>query len=242
MAIENMVTYNTKKCGPIGTVNLPVDVCKREDGTFPPCHGGKIRRGLSIEMARAVWGDDIPADVVPYLVAGGCYACKGHDNCANVKEGKQARLETYLKTPRAYFMKVAAETANSHYARFFESGDIVDAAYLRGMVKVAEFNKETRYLAYTKKYSLVNAYLKETGGALPKNLTIVFSGWDRYWKVDNPYSLPVTYVEWGGERGARLNADFPAGALRCAGSNAKCAACLKCWHLKQGQTLIFPAH
>lgn len=163
-----------------------------------------------------------------------CYARKGHWNCPNVKTALGDNLEAYKADPDFFFRFIAATTRLSRYVRWHSAGDIVDARYLKGMCDVARENPDTRYLAFTKKFDLVNAYIAE-GNEIPANLHIVFSGWDENFVVDNPYNFPVAYIALDNHPTDYI----PEDAIPCGG---KCDKCLACWQLQRGQSVYFEEH
>lgn len=103
------------------------------------------------------------------------------------------------------------------------------------MVKIAKEFPDIKFLAYTKKFELVNSYLKK-GYRLPKNLKILFSNWDKNFVVENPYGRPMTYVKF---KDSTLNPELPKNGKLCPGS---CENCKLCWNLRKGQSVIFNQH
>lgn len=175
---------------------------------------------------------------------GGCYALRGHWLYKAVRENLWNNLALYKKNPTAFFDDIIYKTRINKYVRWFSSGDIVDIEFLKGMVKVAKKNKETKYLCFTKKFELVNEYLSK-GGKIPSNLKIVFSTW-RDFIPNNPYNLPMTYVMFKGgknkaekEANEKSNALIPHDAIPCIGD---CSSCVGCWSLKKGQSVVFKKH
>ena len=79
----------------------------------------------------------------------------------------------------------------------------------------------------------INNYLKNN--SLPKNLNVVFSGWDENFKIDNPYCLPTTYVYFP----KQSNNHIPEFAIPCKG---ECKHCKSCWSLKMWQSVYFHKH
>ena len=121
------------------------------------------------------------------------------------------------------------------YFRWHSAGDIVDMRYLQGMVDVANALNRTSFLAFTKKYELVNEYIA-SGGVIPDNLHIVFSAWGNSLSVDNPNDFPVAYVRFGDEE---RDSSIPENASECSG---KCTTCLQCWNLGRGESVVFNKH
>ena len=112
--------------------------------------------------------------------------------------------------------------------------DKIIKANLRFVVKVAKKCKSTNFLCFTKKFDIVNNYLA-SGKKLPKNLNVVFSGWDKNFKIDNPYNLPCTYVYF---KDTTKN-DIPEYSIPCVGS---CEKCKSCWTLQKFQSVFFHKH
>ena len=196
---------------------------------------------IHISNKNSKLGQDIPSVSLPPVVTcrhdapcfKKCYARKGRFCYANVKKSMADNLEAYKADPDFFFKFISASTRFHRYFRWHTAGDIVDMRYLEGMVKVAQENPETKYLAFTKRFDIVNAYLANR--TLPDNLRIVFSGWDKEFKIDNPFNLPVTYVRFKKDD----NSHIPEDAIPCG---SKCYECIACWQLKEGQTIYFKEH
>lgn len=169
-----------------------------------------------------------------------CYARKGHFTFSKVKQGLLERYQLYKDNPEKFFDTIVSELSglvSYKYVRWHSTGDIVDMDYLYGMIKVANKCPNTNFLCFTKKFDLVNLYLSvHKSHRLPKNLHIVFSAWDKNFIVDNPYNLPMTYVNFNGKQ---ENANIPEIAIPCKGD---CSSCLACWELKKGQSVVFDLH
>lgn len=167
-----------------------------------------------------------------------CYATKRTYKYKNVVESLRYNLNSYTEKPDEFFQEIIAFLNNGlisyKYFRWFAAGDIVDSSFLLGMVKVAKKCKKTRFLCFTKKFELVNEYLKNN--TLPKNLKIVFSGWGPDFKIDNPFNLPVSHVRF---KEQEKNLIIPVSAIPCTG---ECQTCVACWSLKEGQTVAFKKH
>lgn len=166
-----------------------------------------------------------------------CYARKYNFTRENVKNSYNHNLACYIADKDKYFNDIISflnGLVSYRFFRFHSSGDIVDSDYLKGMVRVAKACKTVKFLCFTKKFELVNDYLKEN--KLPSNLKIVFSAWDKNFKVINPFKLPVTYVDFAKKEN---NPDIPELAIPCVG---KCYECQACWSLKRGQSVVFHQH
>ena len=168
-----------------------------------------------------------------------CYATKGTFTYKKVKTSHLENYIAYQEDQQMFFKKIDNflndDVIIYKYFRWHMSGDIIDMNYLYGMVKLAKKNKKTKFLAFTKKFDLVNMYLS-INGQLPKNLTIVFSAWDNGFKVDNPYNLPIAYVDF---KNKRLNPEIPEDAKVCKND---CSTCRICWNLKEGESTILHQH
>ena len=168
-----------------------------------------------------------------------CYALKGRFRFSGVKENMVYNYELYRRNPAEYFQGVKEAINNGFvsysYFRWHAAGDIVDKQYLEGMIQIARELPQTSFLAFTKKYELVNEYLDD-GGIVPENLHIVFSAWGDSWHVDNPYEFPIAFVRFKTET---ENRGIPESAVKCSGN---CTSCLQCWNVKCGESVVFDKH
>lgn len=167
-----------------------------------------------------------------------CYATKGRFRFQNVKNNLLNNYRIYLTNPKVYFSEIKHAINNGmvsySYFRWHASGDFVDKEYFDGVIKVATELPLTSFLAFTKKFEIVNQYI-QNGGTIPKNLHIVFSAWGDDFKVENPYSFPVAYVRFKGKE----NKSIPNTATECSGD---CTNCLQCWKIKTGESVVFNKH
>lgn len=168
-----------------------------------------------------------------------CYALKGRYRFPNVKSNHEYNYQRYLSNPDGYFKDIELEINNGlvsySYFRWHAAGDIVDERYFDGMVKVAIDLPNTSFLAFTKKFEIVNKYLR-SGGIIPENLHIVFSAWGDSFKIKNPYRFPVAYVRFSDDS---QNKTIPKEAVECSGN---CTKCLQCWKIKKGESVVFNKH
>lgn len=164
-----------------------------------------------------------------------CYV--GHfDWRRTVRNAYDNNLNLWLTDPDGFELQAVAAAYGSFYFRWHVSGDIVDTAYLAMMCRVAEKLPRTQFLAFTKKYDLVNECLEENGN-FPSNLHILFSEWPRY-NMNNPYNLPIAYVSF-----ADGTCDAPADAKECSGRCEDCAYAGKnCWVLQRGESVVLKEH
>lgn len=171
--------------------------------------------------------------------AGDCYATKGRFLFANVKASMENNYQAYIADPHKYFQEITDSIDNGlisySYFRWHAAGDIIDPQYLVGMIQVAESLPRTSFLAFTKKFEIINDYIS-SGGSIPSNLHIVFSAWGNELEVDNPYSFPTAYVRFKDET---RNSSIPASATQCSGN---CSNCLQCWKITRGQAVVFDKH
>lgn len=174
----------------------------------------------------------------PCAKCGGCYACKGPMAFANVKSAYIFNMQSYLRDAEAFFNAID-EYLNSglviyKFFRWHSAGDIIDALYFEKMVELAKKTPYTKFLAFTKKFDIVNDFLNG-GGTIPKNLSIVFSAWGDGFQPENPHGLPVAHIRLKNERVTTI----PHTAQECGGD---CSQCQKCWHLKNGEAVVFNQH
>lgn len=169
-----------------------------------------------------------------------CYARKGNFTYKNVTQSHMNNYVAYNENQKDYFEEIHRKLNNGvviyKYFRWHMAGDILDMQYLYGMIELANKNKKTKFLAFTKKFDLVNMYLSVSGKKLPKNLTIVFSAWDCNFKVDNPFNMPIAYVDF---KDNSLTPEIPHNAKKCSGD---CSTCRICWNLKSNECTKFVQH
>lgn len=168
-----------------------------------------------------------------------CYARKGHFVFQNVKNTLENNLSLYQSDSETYFREIFnfidAGALVYRYFRWHASGDIIDDDYFAGMVDIAKRSPLTSFLAFTKKYEIVNSWVDQHG-AIPPNLHIVFSAWGKALSPINPHQFPVAYVALRNpeERGV-----IPKDAIPCSGH---CDGCFQCWNLQNGQSVYFNQH
>lgn len=200
------ISFKSKKLGRIPSLNIPPVLTCRKDA---PCF--KL-----------------------------CYARKGTFNYKNVTQSHMDNYIAYNENQDGFFNEINNTLNNDviiyKYFRWHMSGDIIDMKYLYGMIELANKNKKTKFLAFTKKFDLVNMYLDVTNKKLPKNLIIVFSAWDNRFEIPNPHNLPIAYVNF---KDKKLNPEIPHNAKRC---NGDCTTCRICWNLKEGESTVFNQH
>lgn len=161
----------------------------------------------------------------------GCYARKLErfrpsvhrayaENFALAREDLPA-LEAYLN----WFF---ASPSAPRLFRVHVSGDFFSADYLSMWLRVAASHPDTRFLAFTKQYALLQSV------SVPANFRIVLSAWPG---VELPAGLadrfPVAWMQDGRET------RVPADAFPCSGN---CAACGECWKLAPLQNVVFRKH
>lgn len=165
-----------------------------------------------------------------------CYAKRLERIRPSVRNAYKSNLELLLNDKNTYWREVEASVMMSRFFRYHVSGDIPDEDYFLHMVAIAERNPHCEMLCFTKKYDIVNEFLRREG-SLPGNLQIIFSGW-RGLKMDNPYGLPEAHVQYrDGTTTARED------AVRCNGNCSQCAIVGQgCWTLKRGEQVVFNEH
>ena len=196
---------------------------------------------VSISKKNSKMGDIWSVSLPPIITckhcetcAGKCYAVRMMKWRESIKEAWKRNLKILKADRDSYFQQVKAAAITQLYFRWHVSGDIVDQDYLHRMCKVARECKYTRFLAFTKNYEDVNAYLDTH--KKPRNLQIVFSIPFNGAPVPNPHNLPTAVVILKGQK-ARDNWKI------CGGNCAQCnCRGIGCWELKKGETVAFPEH
>lgn len=173
-----------------------------------------------------------------------CYANKKAQQICVVQAAYYRNFRLVNEDMKDVFEQIIFEIKHSGLStvRYFDSGDIINYEFLLGIMDIAEELPDIKFMAFTKKYELVNRYLNE-GYQIPDNFNIIFSAWDKLWKFDNPYNLPIAYVDF---KDKRLNPDIPKNAFRCPSNGKKlgeitCSMCKACWN-KKLKNVVFEQH
>ena len=163
----------------------------------------------------------------------GCYCLKGHQVFPSVCGAYYRNWRLWQENPKNFEEQVESFIRYSGVSlfRYNDAGEIPDKEYLYMMYRIAKKLPQTLFVAYTKKYELINEFIQK-GGEIPENLTIRFSYWDKDWKVPNPYSLPKAYVDF---KDQSRNPNFPDKIVTCPiglGKPVTCSSCRICWNKK----------
>lgn len=201
---------------------------------------------ITISTSNSKLGNLIPSFNLPAIITcrkdapckKRCYACKGTFLFKNVKLSALNNLQAFFKDSektKKYILSFLNNKLVAYkYFRWFSSGDIVNKDFLKMMVEIAKKVKNTKFLCFTKQFEIVNDFMKEN--EIPKNLIIIFSHWDKNFKIENPNDLPVSYVSF---KDPTLNEEIPSNAFKCKND---CSKCLRCWNLKRGESVYFNQH
>lgn len=166
-----------------------------------------------------------------------CYARRGRFAFKHNKDLLQKNLMIWQQAPNQFESDVKIAAFHARFFRYFSSGDIPDERFLKMMVSIANELPQTEFLAFTKKYHLINTYINENGN-FPSNLHIVLSAWGD-WLPSNPHTLPVAYIRFkNGD-----NSKIPESAFQCP---KYCGDCVmtgcSCWNLQKGDSVCFAEH
>lgn len=209
----------------------------KANANFPKVHCSKENR----KMTEAVLSVSLPP-VVTCANCGGCskycYAIKMarlYKNCGTSWAKNYARL---LSDEEGYFSDIRNElsTGKFKFFRWHVSGDIVNDSYFANMVAIAKEFSDIKFLAFTKNYKVVNAYMA-VNGDVPENLRIVYSAWVGT-PMDNPYNMPTSNPMF-----ADGSTTAHEGAKYCPGNCAACASHnMGCWSLAKREEVLFFIH
>lgn len=165
-----------------------------------------------------------------------CYAHKLERIRPNVAQAYQNNLRILLEDPTTYWREVEAAVMLTRYFRFHVSGDIPNIEYFKQMVSVAQRQPHCQILCFTKRYEMVNTYIRENG-VLPVNMHIIFSAWKGL-PMDNPFFLPEAHVRY---RDGTSTA--PDNSIECSGNCTDCAQTHGgCWNLGGKESIVFREH
>ena len=163
-----------------------------------------------------------------------CYAAKIANMRTSVLKSYARNTAMAIHRSDIFWAEVNVAMMGVRFFRFHVSGDIMNAEYFDKMIEVTRNNPHCEVLVFTKRYEIVNAWIAKNGN-LPKNLHLLFSGWQNL-KTVNPYGLPETNVYGKGED--------PKSEWKLCGGNCFECGCrgLGCWQAKNGDVIAFQKH
>ena len=131
------------------------------------------------------------------------------------------------------------------YFRWHVGGEIISLEYFRMMCLIAMTFPMIRFLAFTKRYEIVNKYMDRGGrNAIPENLSVIFSAAPNQ-TVPNPYHLPECHINMENEK---LNSVWRVKFVEsqiwhCPGNCEECQ-CIGagCWFLKDNTIVLLNQH
>ena len=169
-----------------------------------------------------------------------CYAVRSYNRLPDTAAAWNENYMLFLTDPDRYFSEISAAVKLQRFFRWHVSGDIVNGAYLAGMIRVAIENPKVEFLAFTKAYQIVNAAIA-AGAVIPGNLHLLFSaapGVD----MPNPYRLPECHINFA-DPGLNTYCGGAEYVYHCGGNCTECAinGC-GCFFLKPGDVTIIDQH
>lgn len=160
--------------------------------------------------------------LAPVLTCGNCKNCIRH--CYDIKaclrlpavmRARAVNTAIAIRDRDRYFEAIARAVTGQRGFRWHQGGEIPDGDYLRRMVRTADGEPACRQWGYTHMHGLVNDYLDEAG-ALPGNLSIMYSYEGAEPAEDNPHGMPEFRCISKGQ-------EPPSGMFQCPGD---CKWCL----------------
>lgn len=160
-----------------------------------------------------------------------CYAAKLANLRPSVLNSYANNTVLAIRDMDRYFEEIRDFCRAQRFFRFHVSGDIINNQYFEGMLWTANENPHCEFLAFTKRFEIVNEYAE----LLPENLHILFSGWTNLEPI-NPYKFPETNI-FTEENPPKENWTI------CGGNCFECACRgTGCWTIQKGETIAFHKH
>lgn len=180
-----------------------------------------------------------------------CYACGGCYMFSFNQALYSENLKYFNSHKTEEFIEKVVNTIKRHHSRvlfrWFTCGDIPNKRFVKAMVEIAKQCPEITFWTYTKKYMIVNQYVKENGlDSIPSNLTIVFSHWmnddGTYFPMVNTYNFPTSeFIPMGKEELlASVNHVCPCSNPGIVEHCANCST--PCYKLKHGESMALVEH
>ena len=123
-----------------------------------------------------------------------CYAVRSYNRFTGTAAGWNENYLLFLSDQDRYFSEISAAVKLQRFFRWHVAGDIVNGAYLAGMIRVALENPKCEFLAFTKAYQIVNAAIG-SGAVIPGNLHLLYSAAPGV-KMPNPYKVPECHINF----------------------------------------------
>lgn len=170
-----------------------------------------------------------------------CYAVKIFNRLPDVRRAWADNLKLFITDSNRYFDAIVKATAIERVFRWHVSGDIVNKKYFDGMVQVALARPHCDFLAFTKQFEIVNAYIAN-GGTIPCNLHVIYSASPNA-PTPNPYRLPECHINFANAEKNTYNASNFEYTYNCTGNCRECVinGC-GCFFLKHGDAVVINQH
>ena len=123
-----------------------------------------------------------------------CYAVRSYNRFTDTAAGWNENYMLFITDPDRYFTEISAAVKLQRFFRWHVSGDIINAKYLSGMIRVAQENPKCEFLAFTKAYEIVNTAIG-SGTIIPENLHLLFSAAPGN-RMPNPFKIPECHVNF----------------------------------------------
>ena len=203
-----------------------------------------MERVVKISVGNSKMGKVASVSLPPIKTCGNCkecakrcYAKQAYIQYPKVTEAYDSNLKFVEENMNLYFRQIDGyiKYKNIKLFRWHVSGDIINKEYFCKMIRVAENNRQSKFIVFTKMYELVNSYFAKDSRLvrIPENLKIIFSAWPNVSR-DNPFEFPVAYL-----KDQAGKAWIPKEAQECKGN---CEKCLMCFNLKHGESVYFHEH
>lgn len=164
-----------------------------------------------------------------------CYAAKIAKLYKTVLKAYARNTALLMDRPADFWRQVESAVMGSRFFRFNVAGDILNADYFKNVVEIAARQSHCKILIFTKRYNVVNDYIKN-GGVIPENLQVIFSAWENLQPV-NPYNMPESNVIMPDAE------TIPENWKICGGNCFECfCRGVGCWECKKGDTIAFKLH
>ena len=198
---------------------------------------------VSISKGNEKMGEVKSVSLLPFVTcparckktcAAECYAAKIANLRPSVLKAYANNTALAMLKPSLFWQGINYTMAGVLFFRFHVAGDIMNREYFENMVQACKNNPHCKVLVFTKRYEIVNNYIKERG-PLPENMKLLFSGWQNL-QPTNPHKLPETNVYNRKEAPAK-------NWLLCGGNCFECGCRgTGCWKAEKGEIIAFKKH
>lgn len=166
----------------------------------------------------------------------GCYAELIERRWDHVRRTYEQNLKVYEQNKDEYWKQTYKflDMYIPDYFRYFVTGDVPDANYVKRMIQCANYFPNTYFRWSSKHYNYLHAYFRIPKRFRPQNLIVLVSSWPNYPLSQELMKHRIAWTVDSREK-RHLKRDY----VMCKGS---CMDCLKCYDPNETRDVVMIKH